>query len=324
MIKPTVSIVIPCYQQGSYLRQAIESVLGQTLANVETIVVNDGSTDNTDEIASEFADRIRCIRQSNRGLMAARNRAIREAAGEYILFLDADDMLHPQALEHQYSAMESQRNRLCIMEHRDFETVPELHGDGVKGSPTLEPTLPYIIHKCPGPPVKIMAPLEAVKKIRGFTLSSPGCADWDLWLRLALHGVDQMIMLPFEGAYYRRYPGSMSTDITKMLHSRSDVLHGLHYQIVSDGSLFRLWGQELANAEQRVLRRYIANGIYDQYYELLRQLVVDLRRRGIRPTCSKWKVLADSALGIHSETLAMQFHRLFSREYLNYYRMDIR
>jgi glycosyl transferase family 2 len=93
-----VSVVIPCYNQARFLGDAIESVLAQTYPHFEIVVVDDGSTDNTSEVASRYP-RVRCIRQENRGLAGARNTGIRQSNGGYLVFLDADDRLLPEALE---------------------------------------------------------------------------------------------------------------------------------------------------------------------------------------------------------------------------------
>ena len=90
---PLVSIIIPCYKHAQFLPEAIDSALAQTYPNVEVIVVNDGSPDNTGEVCRRYGDRIRYIEQQNKGLAETRNVGIRVAKGEYILPLDADDKL---------------------------------------------------------------------------------------------------------------------------------------------------------------------------------------------------------------------------------------
>src|SRR6266542_2149387 len=103
----SVSIVIVCYNQARYLREAIQSALAQTFADIEVLVVDDGSTDNTRDVALSFP-RVRYIHQGNQGLAAARNTGIRETTGPYLLFLDADDRLYPEAV---------QSNMECFWEH---------------------------------------------------------------------------------------------------------------------------------------------------------------------------------------------------------------
>ena len=87
--------MIPCYNHGHFVHEAIESVFAQIYVNYEIIVIDDGSTDRTSEIVPLYR-RVQYIRQRNRGLSAARNRGIQESRGEYIVFLDADDRLLPQ------------------------------------------------------------------------------------------------------------------------------------------------------------------------------------------------------------------------------------
>jgi hypothetical protein len=95
-----VSIIIPAYNQGHYLGEAIQSALSQTYQDFEVLVIDDGSTDNTAEIARSFSDpRIQYIYQDNRGLSGARNTGVRHARGEYITYLDSDDQFLPEKLE---------------------------------------------------------------------------------------------------------------------------------------------------------------------------------------------------------------------------------
>ena len=94
-----VTVVIPCYNQAHFLTEAIESVLSQSYPNFEVVVVDDGSTDDTSEVAGRYPQKVRLIRQENRGLSGARNTGIGHARGEYVVFLDADDRLLPEALE---------------------------------------------------------------------------------------------------------------------------------------------------------------------------------------------------------------------------------
>jgi glycosyltransferase involved in cell wall biosynthesis len=108
---PRVSVVVPTFNCAPYLRGAIESVIGQTEADFELIVVDDGSQDNTPDVMTRYLDdpRIRFIRQANRGLPGARNTGVRNSSGEYLAFLDADDALAPQALEVLSAALDHNR-----------------------------------------------------------------------------------------------------------------------------------------------------------------------------------------------------------------------
>ena len=105
---PLVSVIIPCFNQAKFLGEAIQSVLQQTYRNFEIIVVDDGSSDNTREVASGFSA-VRYIRQHNRGLVGARNTGILASKGDYLVFLDADDRLLSQALESGLDCFRSHR-----------------------------------------------------------------------------------------------------------------------------------------------------------------------------------------------------------------------
>jgi glycosyltransferase involved in cell wall biosynthesis len=103
---PLVSAIIPTYNREHIIGEAVESALGQTYSNVEVIVVDDGSKDDTLERLKQFGDRIRVIRQANAGPAAARNRGIEESRGELIAFLDSDDLWLPEKIERQVTLLE--------------------------------------------------------------------------------------------------------------------------------------------------------------------------------------------------------------------------
>ena len=94
-----VSVVIPCYNHGKYLKQAIESVMDQTHKNVEAVVVDDGSNDDTAIICADYNSRVKYVRVERVGLSAARNIGVQFSSGKFVVFLDADDYLYPQAIE---------------------------------------------------------------------------------------------------------------------------------------------------------------------------------------------------------------------------------
>ena len=111
-MKPEVSIIIPCYNQAHYLPEAVGSVVHQTFTHWECIIVNDGSSDNTPQIANslimQYSEKqIRLINQENKGLAEARNAGIKTSKGKYILPLDADDLIHPEMLQKTISLLET-------------------------------------------------------------------------------------------------------------------------------------------------------------------------------------------------------------------------
>ena len=98
---PAVSVVVPLYNKRDQIASTIKSVLQQSFQDFEIIVVDDGSSDGSDEMIADFLDKIRYVRQSNAGPSAARNKGIEMAKGEYVAFLDADDEWKPGKLQHQ-------------------------------------------------------------------------------------------------------------------------------------------------------------------------------------------------------------------------------
>ena len=111
-MKPEVSIIIPCYNQAHYLPEAVGSVVNQTFTHWECIIVNDGSSDNTPQIANslimQYSEKqIRLINQENKGLAEARNAGIKASKGKYILPLDADDLIHPEMLQKTVSLLKT-------------------------------------------------------------------------------------------------------------------------------------------------------------------------------------------------------------------------
>ena len=95
-----VSIIIPCYKCEKYIIKTLESAVSQEYTNIEIIVINDGSTDNCSSVVKTIKDdRIHLIEQKNQGVSFSRNKGIAMAKGEYVVFLDADDLLHPSFIE---------------------------------------------------------------------------------------------------------------------------------------------------------------------------------------------------------------------------------
>lgn len=115
----TISIIIPVYNASQFLTECLESVFNQGFGDVEIICVNDGSTDNSLDILKNFP--VKIINQENRGLAAARNVGLKEATGEYVLFLDSDDILTPNALEELYDIAESKNLDLLLFKLINFD-----------------------------------------------------------------------------------------------------------------------------------------------------------------------------------------------------------
>ncbi len=107
-MNPKVTVVVPAFNVSKYIAASLRSILAQTFTDFEVIVVNDGSTDDTAKIVAAFRDpRIQLLTQKNRGLAGARNSGIRLAKGEYIAFLDSDDLWLPEKLDRHVRHLDS-------------------------------------------------------------------------------------------------------------------------------------------------------------------------------------------------------------------------
>lgn len=180
-IKPTVSVVIPCYNLGTYLYQAIDSVFAQSFKNFEIILVDDGSTDEFTRLAIDSLDcpKTRLVRQENQGLPAARNAGIRLAGGRYICCLDADDRLRPGYFAAAVPYLDSQPEVGFVS--GDLKMFDEREGIYRGG----DCTLPELLLEN-----RVIVPAlfrrEAWQKVGGFceTFSASGIEDWDFWISL--------------------------------------------------------------------------------------------------------------------------------------------
>ena len=123
-----ISVVVPVYNVYSYLEECIESICDQTYTDLEIILVDDGSTDNSGDICDKYAkkdSRIKVIHQENLGLSAARNSGIEEANGEFLMFVDSDDRIHPMMAQALYDAVLQNNAELAICSHRTFQGAEE-------------------------------------------------------------------------------------------------------------------------------------------------------------------------------------------------------
>lgn len=217
-----VSVVIPCYNQAHYLGEAIASALGQAYRPLEVVVVDDGATDSTFEVATAYIE-VRCVRQANQGLAAARNAGLRAARGEYVVFLDADDRLLPGALEVGAAALDGHPGAaFAVGRHlriaSDGSPLPVSLRERVERDHYVS-----LVRRCwiamPATVMYRRAPLEAV----GAFDARLRCAeDYDLYLRLACRFpiVDHYA----EVAEYRQHAGTISRNAARMLAATLDVL----------------------------------------------------------------------------------------------------
>lgn len=219
MPSASIGIVIPCYRQSHWLGTALQSLREQTDPAEEIVVVDDGSPDETVQVAAEHG--VSLLRQTNLGLSQARNTGLRALSTEWVLFLDADDWLTTGALRALRTAA-AEGSAMVVMGYR-FYGGRGLESDSRVHLPPAQDCFPYLIDRSFGPPHCLLVPRRDILAIGGFCPSLASCEDWDAWIRLALRGLS-LRQVPIVGAVYRRYAGSMSTNYSRMLLARSQVL----------------------------------------------------------------------------------------------------
>jgi len=212
MPDPLVSVIIPAYNGERFLREAVDSALAQTYPNIEVIVVNDGSTDNTVALLSGYGDRIRVFHQNNAGQAAARNLGISKSTGQWIAFLDQDDLWDPRKLAVQ---IQEARERDSVV-HSNIRVVDASGHILQKSHKTLElrqsPSLAelltcYHISMC-----TVVVRREAFLAAGGFDASNRlGTDDLQFWLYLAATG-HEFHYLHEVLASYRRHEANFSLD----------------------------------------------------------------------------------------------------------------
>lgn len=180
-----VSVVIPTHNRAHVLPRALDSVLAQSLAPREILVVDDGSTDTTADLLRERYPEVRCLRQTaNLGVSAARNLGITAARAEWIALLDSDDAWLPDKLQAQQAALARQPGyRLCHTEEiwiRNGRRVNAMRKHAKSGGRIFRQCLP----RCVISPSSALLQRSLLDEIGGFDEDLPACEDYDLWLRI--------------------------------------------------------------------------------------------------------------------------------------------
>jgi glycosyltransferase involved in cell wall biosynthesis len=298
---PVVSVVITCYNHGRFLRDAVESVRRQTFRDFEIIVIDDGSVDETPTVTASL-EGIRCVRQANQGLSAARNTGWRASRGRYVVFLDADDRLLPPALQFGVDAALAHPEAAFVYGHYAM-----IDGDGVQRVIDHRPCVTSDHYRALlrsnyiGMHATVVYRRETLSRFGGFDPSLRACEDYDLFLRIARAAT--VVCHPDLVAEYRWHGANMSRNNTLMLGSALRVLrrqrphargHTAYEAAYREGVAFwqGLYGEALLDDVARrvyggaswattiwmltVLLRYYPRGVARQAARVARRLV----RRG--------------------------------------------
>lgn len=221
-----VSVAIPCYNCAPWLGAALDSLLAQTRGDWEAIVVDDGSTDASAEVAAEYAardGRIRLLRQPNGGVGSARNTGARAARGRWLVFLDADDLIHAEFIEAMAGVIEAAPDAIgsvCqfdLFDEKGTGAMRPLPGSGARvGLNDILGGSAWTIHAG-------MVGRELFEKIGGFDTALKNADDWDFWLRALVHG--DFVAVRRTLAHYRQHPAQKSRNFPRIAH---------HVRIVTD------------------------------------------------------------------------------------------
>ncbi|MEE4262581.1 MAG: glycosyltransferase [Desulfobacteraceae bacterium] len=191
-----MSVIIPTYNRGWIVKEAIDSVLGQDFSDFELIVVDDGSDDNTREVLGAYAKAITVLHQSNKGVSAARNRGIAEASGRLIAFLDSDDLWLPGKLKTQVKFFEENADAMIN------QTQEIWMRNGIRVNPKKRHhKFSGMIFKrslalCLVSPSAVMIRKSLFDTVGVFDERLPACEDYDLWLRISCRYPVHLIDFP--------------------------------------------------------------------------------------------------------------------------------
>jgi hypothetical protein len=223
---PKVSVIIATYQRAHLVNRAIASVFAQTYDDYEIIVVNDGSTDDTRYVLSDYGDRIIAIHQNNRGLAAARNAGIQVAQGEYIAFLDDDDLWAPQKLEHQIPLFVADQNiGLVYADMTVFNETEILPGTYLNGFVPPHTVMPWTLLQYGNffPMPTIVIRRICLEEVGYFNEALSVCEDYDLWLRIIEKWAACYVNLPLARYFRDENHPNLSQNTEQMLQTTLQV-----------------------------------------------------------------------------------------------------
>jgi len=217
---PLVSVIIPCYNHAHFLSTAIQSVQSQTYPNIEIIVVDDGSTDETKNVAENFSN-VRYLYQTNAGLSASRNKGIKESKGQYLLFLDADDWLYPDAVATNMDYFFKNPALAFISGSYDNADADGNITNEYKVSVQKDHYCHFLDYNYIGMIATVLFARWIFDEFL-FDTTLRGCEDHDLYLKVArkygvLHHTQKM-------AVYRRHANNMSSNNGMMVHTAFRIL----------------------------------------------------------------------------------------------------
>lgn len=269
---PATSIIMPAYNAGGYIGEAIESVLAQTRGDWTLIIVNDGSADNTADIVEAFAardPRIRLINQENGGAPVARNTALNAAQTEFISLLDADDAYAPDYIEAMIGALEAAPDlSFCCCDAFLFHKEKK---PGDRCSAHTAMAAPVTLERVAARDFQVYTAgslrRDWMTKIGGYDEKLTTSEDFDLWVRILSAG-GKALYLDQPLAWYRRTPGSLSSNTVRLNRHTIDVYEKLQR---SNPELSAICADNIAKAGHQIAlieaKAALREGRYDDFQE---------------------------------------------------------
>jgi len=262
MVSDLIDVIIPTYNYGKYVADAVNSALSQTYGAAEVIVVDDGSTDDTESVVEKFGNKIRYIKQQNAGVAAARNRGFKESTSDYIAFLDADDVWIPTKLEKQMELFKRD-SRLglvhCGMREFDSETGETIlmHTDGKEGWVAKDLALneDTVIN---GPGGAILVKRSVIEDVGGFDERLRNGEDWEFCLRVAQKYKIGFVPEPLVD--YRNHGSNVSKNIHEM--ERSTLIAWQKAFSTEDASIRALRRRSYGNLHKVLAGSHLHYGNY--------------------------------------------------------------
>jgi glycosyltransferase involved in cell wall biosynthesis len=226
--RPKVSICVPTYNRKEYLKETLDSILAQTYNNYEIIVVDDGSTDGTEDMIKQLGVPITYHWQENGGDAAARNKLIELARGQYISFIDSDDLLFPDAIERLVKVVETETGDVIaygsyVRIDQDGNVYGKCKRKLYSGNITNHLFQTIIVHSCGS-----MFPRKMLKDAVNFDTSLKVCSDYDLWLSLSTKY--KFVALPCPTFQRRRHSDNLSIVSFKNCLTEFKVLERFYYE----------------------------------------------------------------------------------------------
>jgi glycosyltransferase involved in cell wall biosynthesis len=266
----TVSICIPTYNRKDYLKETLDSILVQTYKDYEIVIVDDGSTDGTEDMLKQLGFPVTYHWQENGGDAAARNKLIELARGQYISFIDSDDLLLPDAIEKLVRIMQTEdEDVIAYGSYLRIDQNGKVYGRCKRklysGNITKYLFQTVFVHSCGS-----MFPKKILKDSTVFDTSLKVCSDYDFWLRLSMKY--RFVALPEPTFKRRRHINNLSTASFENYLTEFQVLERFYYEKGGNKIIPQKTAMKILSKEGCRTGRYaIREGLYDQASQLLGQ-----------------------------------------------------